>query len=55
MRRLAPGGTRSSPDDLEACCAWRLACCVRRYCEAKNVSLELWLGIGAKHIAFLEL
>ena len=22
---------------------------------AQNVSLELWLGIGAKHIAFLEL
>ncbi|QCE04204.1 hypothetical protein DEO72_LG8g2237 [Vigna unguiculata] len=31
------------------CGAWR------RYCEAKNVSLELWLGIGVKHVVFLEL
>ena len=22
---------------------------------ARNVSLELWLGIGVKHVAFLEL
>ena len=22
---------------------------------ARNVSLELWLGIGAKHVVFLEL
>jgi len=41
LRRLALGGTCPSPGGLEAYCAWRLVCSVRRYWWSKSALLDL--------------